>query len=468
MAKRKATNNRASTTGEASSELQPAAESRPPSPQRSQPPPTTQIPAMVPLDALAAFLRQQDPNRDWTTTLAGFSLTGGMPATSNPTPTATTEHPPTTTPKTSIPTSENIPSTIAAQSEPSHPSPIHQQTEPLDVSPLSAYQDPNWGETEDKESGGRASESEKGEAEEIRATDAKIDVAEEEIDLNETARKQGIMTDEEFQTVLGKGDRIVINPEGVAEVLDLASQAVGKGEATKEAEQSEGVVHQSVEERTDKQPEKAEQPEEEGQEPDTHQEEASVVTKPKPVKRRLVLKNDPKAERQKPQRVSQRCLGKWTSNKAGANTAADAVEVSSDDEKTTPTKPGEEPSNASQEDTQMATGTVSATPTDQEENTDKVAEGLDLASESVGREEAARSDTSARMVAEPTAQEDTSTQADEEAEAMDIEETKYIQERKRKGKAPVKKKQVMKKQRTARAGREREIKRYRLHFQRGF
>ena len=233
--------------------------------------------------------------------------------------------------------------------------------------------------------------------------------------------------------------------------MDLTSQAVGKGEATKEAERSEGVAHQSVEEKTDEQPKRAEQLEEERQDPETHQEEASVVTKPEPVKRRLVLKNDPKAERQKPQRVSQRCLGKWKSNNAGANTAADAVEVSSEDEKTTPTKPGEEPSNASQEDTQMATGTVSATPTDQEENTDKVAEGLDLASESVGREEAARSDTSTRVVTKPTTQEDVSTQADGDTEAMEIEETKYIQERKRKGKAPVKKKQVMKKQRTANA-----------------
>ncbi|XP_047943245.1 cell wall protein IFF6-like [Salvia hispanica] len=428
MAKRKATIDRASTTGGASSEPQPAAESRPPSPQRSQPPPTTQIPAMVPLEALAAFLSQQDPNRDWTATLAGFGLTGGIPATSNPTPTTTTEQPPTTTPKTSTLTSENISTKIAAQSE---PSPTYQQTEPLDVSPLSAYQDPNWGETEDKESGVRASESKKGEAREIRATEAKIDAAEEEIDLNETARKQGLMTGEEFQAVLGKGDRIVVNPEGVAEVMDLASQSVGKGEATKKAESSEEVAHQSVEEKTDEQPKRAEHIEEERQEPEAHQEEASVVTKPKPIKRRLVLKNDPKAERQKPQRVSQRCLGKWTSNKAGANTAADAVEVSSDDERTTPTKPKEEPSNASQEDTQLATGTVSATPTDQEKNTDKVAEGLDLASESVGREEATRSDTSARMVAEPTAQEDTSTRADEEGETMDVEETKYIQERKR-------------------------------------
>ncbi|XP_047945649.1 uncharacterized protein LOC125192179 [Salvia hispanica] len=406
---------------------------------------------MVPLDALAAFLSQQDPNRDWTTILAGFGLTGGVPATSNPTPTTTTENPPTTTPKTSIPTSENISPTIAAQAEPSHPSLIH-QTEPLDVSPLSAYQDHNWGETEGKESGGGASASEKGEEEEIRATEVKIDAAEEEIDLNETVRKQGIMTDDVFQAVLGKGDRIVVNPAGVAEVMDLASQVVGKEEAATEAEKSEGIVHQSVEERTDEQRETTEKLEEERQEAEKHQEEASVVTKPKPVKRKLVLKSDPKAEWQKPQRVSQRCLGRWTSTKAGANTAANTMEVSSDDEKTTPTKPGEEPSNASQVDTQLAKGTVSSTPTDQEEKTDKVAEGLDLASASVGQEEEARSDTSARMVTEPTAQEDISTQADDEAETMEIEVTTCSQERKRKGKAPVKMKQVMKKQRTANAG----------------
>ena len=97
------------------------------------------------------------------------------------------------------------------------------------------------------------------------ATEAKIDEAEREgIDLNAMDKKQGLMTEDEFQAVLGKGDRIVVNPEGMAEVLDLASQAVGKGEATKEAERSEGVVHQSVEEKT------AEQLEEERQEPETH------------------------------------------------------------------------------------------------------------------------------------------------------------------------------------------------------
>ena len=49
----------------------------------------------------------------------------------------------------------------------------------------------------------------------------------EEIDLNKMARKQGLMADDEFQSVISGGDRIVIHTEGVAEVLNLASQAVG-------------------------------------------------------------------------------------------------------------------------------------------------------------------------------------------------------------------------------------------------
>ncbi|XP_047949467.1 mucin-2-like [Salvia hispanica] len=143
MAKKKATSIPASTTGDNPPEVRATAETRPPSPQRSQPTPTPQIPAMVPLDALAAYLKQQDPNKDWTTTLAGFSLAGGMSAIPNPTQTATTMNPPMTTPTTSNPTSEKTSPTATAPSEPSNPSPKHQQTEPLDVNPLSAYQDPN-------------------------------------------------------------------------------------------------------------------------------------------------------------------------------------------------------------------------------------------------------------------------------------------------------------------------------------
>ena len=62
------------------------------------------------------------------------------------------------------------------------------------------------------------------------------------------AKKQGLMTDNEFQSILDGGNRIVINHDEVAEVLDLASQAVGEGEAAMVADESEGVVHQPVEE----------------------------------------------------------------------------------------------------------------------------------------------------------------------------------------------------------------------------
>ena len=91
----------------------------------------------------------------------------------------------------------------------------------------------------------------------------------------------------------------------------------------------------------------------------------------------------------------------------------------------------------------MATCTVSSTPNDQEEEADKVAEGLDLASESVGQEEAINDNTSTYVVTEPTAQVNLSTPADEEAKANKTE--KYLQERNRKGKAPAKKKHVVKK-----------------------
>ena len=134
---------------------------------KSQPAPPPQILAMVPLDALAAYLRQQDLNRDWMATLAGFGQIGGVPAIPTPIPEiATTVNPPTTTPTSSNPTSEKASPTETAPSEPSNPSPKYQQTEPLDVSPLSAYQDPNWGETEEKGSEGKVSEGGEDESEE--------------------------------------------------------------------------------------------------------------------------------------------------------------------------------------------------------------------------------------------------------------------------------------------------------------
>lgn len=68
----------------------------------------------------------------------------------------------------------------------------------------------------------------------------------EEIDLNETARKQGLMTDEEFQPLLDGVTRMEVETTEMAKGLDLASQAVGGGEASGMADESEDVVHQVV------------------------------------------------------------------------------------------------------------------------------------------------------------------------------------------------------------------------------
>ncbi|XP_042038316.1 nucleolar and coiled-body phosphoprotein 1-like [Salvia splendens] len=233
----------------------------------------------------------------------------------------------------------------------------------------------------------------------------------------------------------------------------------------------EGLAHQPVDEVEERQTREEEPksvtPQPEAGESDTHIEKdgtvvrteepepmAPPVSKPKAVKRKLVLKSDPKAERPKPKTVSQRCLGKWTSSKAKANTAADAVEVSSEEEKTTPTKPREEPLSATNlEDASTATEVVTPTPSDQREETDKMAEGLDLASESVGHDEPRDDSTHIRVETQPTAQDKPSTQTEKRPEDdEDGNEDKYGEERKKKGKSPVTKKPSRKKQRTVNTG----------------
>ncbi|XP_047942833.1 translation initiation factor IF-2-like [Salvia hispanica] len=389
----KMTHKQPSATGEKQSEDPTTMEVRPPNPQQSRPAPPPQIPAMVPLDALAAYLRQQDPNRDWTTTLAGFGQIGGMPAIQTPAPEIlTTVNPPTTVPTSSVPTSKKSSPTATTPSKSETTSPVHPQIKPIDAIPLSSYQDPYIGEIEEGEAEGREGEAE-GREGEAEGSEKGGDKSEEtpvtkttpqeegkgEIDLNETAKKQGLMTDDEFQSILNRVHRGETSANEMAEGMDLASQAVGEAsrrggrdkQPEEERQKSETPQFEAKEGEKGAEKEAEVQPEE----PETI---APTVSKPKQVKRKLVLKNDPKAKRQKPKRVSQRCLGKWTSSKAGANIAADAVEISSEDERTTPTKPGEEPSTTSQEEAPMATGMVPPTLVDQEEEADKVAEGLDL------------------------------------------------------------------------------------------
>ncbi|XP_042005808.1 ABC transporter F family member 4-like [Salvia splendens] len=275
----------------------------------------------------------------------------------------------------------------------------------------------------------------------------------DEIDLNETAKKQGLMTDEEFEALLDEVTRIEDGTAEMAEGLDLASKAVGGGDKVEEKQ-------------TEDEEPKSGTPQPEAGESDTHIEEKETevqpvepekvvppVLKPKAV-RKLVLKDDPKAERKKPKKVSQRCFGKWTSSKAGANTAASAVEISGEEERTTPTKPGEESLSATNlKDASTATEVVSPTPSGQREETDKMAEGLDLASESIGHAEPVDDSTHIRVETQPAAQKEPSTPIEERLEEdEDGDEDRYLQERKRKGKAPVTKKPSSKKQRTVNTG----------------
>ncbi|XP_042038310.1 nucleolar and coiled-body phosphoprotein 1-like [Salvia splendens] len=279
------------------------------------------------------------------------------------------------------------------------------------------------------------------------------------------------MTDEEFEVLLNEVTRMEVGTAKMAEGLDLASEAVGEGEEAGTRNDPEGLAHQPVDEVEERQTREEEPksvtPQPEAGESDTHIEKdetvvrteepepvAPPVSKPKAVKRKLVLKSDPKEERPKPKRVSQKCLGKWTSSKAKANTAADAVEVSSEEERTTPTKPGEESLSATNlEDASTATEVVTPTPSDQGEETDKMAEGLDLASESVGHDEPRDGNAHIRVETHPTAQDKPSTQTEKRPEDdEDGNEDKYGEERKKKGKAPVTKKPSRKKQRTVNTG----------------
>ncbi|XP_042067213.1 neurofilament medium polypeptide-like [Salvia splendens] len=286
-------------------------------------------------------------------------------------------------------------------------------------------------------------------------------MARKEIDLNETTRKQGLMTDEEFEALLDEVNRMEDGTAMMTEGLDLASSAVGEGEEAGAENDSEGLSNQPVDEAEEGQTREDEPesvtPQPEAGESDAHIEKeeteartevpgpvVSQVLKPKPVKRNLVLKSDPSVERPKPEGVSQRCLGKWASSKAKANTATDPVEVLSEEDRTTPTKTGEESSPTTNlEDAPKETEVVSPTPSDQGEKTVEMAEGLDLASESVGHDKQRDDITYIRAETLPTAQDKPSTQAENKSEGeKDRDEDRYQEERKRKGKAPVKKSQA--------------------------
>ncbi|XP_041995822.1 vegetative cell wall protein gp1-like [Salvia splendens] len=136
MAYKQASGKSTPTVRKETPETPPPTTEQPPNPQPQPRPPSPQAPAMVSLNALAEFLRQQDPNKDWAAALAGFSQIGGKSSLTAETPVVPT--PPTSIPPSStIPPEKRSPSTTAP-SEYSEPSP---PIEPMDVDPLSAYYD---------------------------------------------------------------------------------------------------------------------------------------------------------------------------------------------------------------------------------------------------------------------------------------------------------------------------------------
>ncbi|XP_042056244.1 fibrous sheath CABYR-binding protein-like [Salvia splendens] len=236
---------------------------------------TPQAPTMVSLDAMAEFLRQQDPNRDWVAALAGFSQIGGKWSMTGETPSKPIVQS-TVQPPSSIPTSSEIPlgresPLIIAPPESAEPSQTPQQSDSMEVDPISAHYD---SDAEEREARRREEEKgQKGSDEPEKTPTAEPipqEAAREEIDLNETAKKQGLMTDDEFQ--------------------DLISRAVGEKEPELETPQTE--VGESDEHIEEESVPRAEVPEP----------VAPPVTKPKAVKRKLVLKRYPRAERPKSER----------------------------------------------------------------------------------------------------------------------------------------------------------------------
>ncbi|XP_047961435.1 proline-, glutamic acid- and leucine-rich protein 1-like [Salvia hispanica] len=349
---------------------------------------------MVSIDALTTYFRQTNPNIDLGAALAGLSLLGGgAPVIPIPTPglPPVIVLPP-TVPTSSTPTIIEPSPQETAQPETSGASPTLQPILPLDVSPISAYQDPGTGEEEatgvenaEEEISNKAAS--RGEGEIIEETPLKETVEEremrEEKELNETARKQGLMNDEEFQSLIdGVTWREEITAE-MAEALDLASKAVGNESAQEPTEEPEEKPAQAIDEMV------TEKVVETGPDVPEYQPEVEAGSEQQKEKE---PEDDPRAPRQKPTRISQRCLGSGVIGKAGGNTASSAVEISSEDEKDASTKTEEESLPADdQKDIPTETEVVPPTPTDQEGRTSpqtkddiaEMAEDLDLTSKAV-------------------------------------------------------------------------------------
>ncbi|XP_042059451.1 chromodomain-helicase-DNA-binding protein Mi-2 homolog [Salvia splendens] len=222
-----------STRREETPKSPPPREERAPSPQ--PPESTPQAPIMVSLDAMAEFLRLQDPNRDWAAALAGFSqmggkgsMTGGAPSEPN---VQSMVQPTVYIPiSTEIPPERKSPS-VTVPPESSEPSQTSQQSDSMEVDPISSHYDSDSDEREARKSREQGSLQGDDEPEKTSAAGTVSQgTTREEIDLNETAKKQGLMTDDEFRVILDGVNQREDDTATMVENLNLTCGAVGEDE----------------------------------------------------------------------------------------------------------------------------------------------------------------------------------------------------------------------------------------------
>ncbi|XP_042005712.1 uncharacterized protein LOC121754415 [Salvia splendens] len=283
-------------------EAQPPVEARPPNP--PSPAPVPQAPTMISLDAMAEFLRLQDPIRDWTAALAGFSqirgaedVTRGAP--SEPNVQSMVQ------PTISIPIFAEI---LPERKSPSvtvlpESSETPQQSDSMEVDHISAHYDSDSDEREARKSREQGSLQGDDEPEKTPAAGTVSQgTAREEIDLDETAKKQGLMTDDEFQAILDRVNQREDDTATMVEDLNLTSRAVEKDEEGRAGEKEPESVNPQTEAGKNDVHVEAEETE---ARPEVPNPVAPPVTKLKAVKRKLVLKGEPEASWPKPQRRAQ-------------------------------------------------------------------------------------------------------------------------------------------------------------------
>ncbi|XP_047949090.1 proteoglycan 4-like [Salvia hispanica] len=217
----------------------------------------------------------------------------------------------------------------------------------------------------------------------------------------------------------------------MAEGPDLASEAVGDKSPAEpirepEEEPAKPVEKEEIEKVMETEPQVPTAP---------SVAEKSTLTKPEPVKWKLVLRDELK-EKQRPMRVSKRYLGHGMAKKTGATTASKAMEISSDEDQEDPTKPGENPDlTTAQKESHPITESESSTATSQEEGTPtKPGENL-----SEGPKEEVVTEARERQ---STAQEEIPAPETDVHEKQDKEERYDQEERKKKGKGAAKKKKT--------------------------